>query len=254
MADSKCFLCEQTGVFVICKPLCPYFCLACEQHTPSKAVLANQKDCTFPAAVALTTNAALATQLHSICEEMPGHVLDELGRRSKEAWTARLVLNPSELVGYKDRNRLFRFFIRAGLTYPNEFIGEAESEELLISMVRTRTSLDVVETAFVHWPVGKEPFRVLQSILRSPYGVVEKRHLFELLLPKYVTLALNRSQKKSLQIAEMIKDKSIKRLIQSYIQYLELLYVLKATELASITRRLPSTLRRYMVETYFSLD
>lgn len=202
----------------------------------------------------LTTNAVLAHQLHSICEAIPGHVLAELGRRSKEAWTAQLVLNPKELVGSKDRSRLFRFFIRAGLTYPNELTGEAESEELLIAMVRKRTSLDVVETAFVHWPVGEEPFRVLQSILNSPYGVVEKRSLLELLLPQYVTLALNRSQSRSLQIVEHVKNKPIKQLVLSYIQYLERLYVLKATELASITRRLPRTLRRYIVETYFTLE
>jgi hypothetical protein len=255
MDAQQCGICERKASGIACKSIPPYFYFTCGIHpAPREAILAESSDLIYPTAVVLVENAALASRLYSTGQKIPKHVLDEQGRWSRDVWAVRLVLNPRGIMNFKDRIRLFRFLIAAGVTYPNEFVGDTESEELLTDMLKRRISLDVIEEAFASWPVGKDPFKVLQTIIKSHYGTVEKKWLLELMIPHYVTLALNQNQKKSLVIVKRAKDKTVKRLVLSYIQYLELLYVLKATEIASVTRRLPATLRRYMVESYFTLD
>lgn len=255
MDDKKCGICKRKATDIACQATPPYFYFACRIHpAPAETILARSSDFIYPAAVALVQNVALASRIYTTGQKIPRHVLGELGRWSGDVWATRLLLNPHEILSFGDRIRLFRFLIAAGVTYPNEFVSDTESEELLIDMLKKRISLDVIEGAFSIWPVGKDPFKVLQAIIRSSYGTVERKWLLELMLPHYVTLALNQNQRKSVEIVKRAKNKTIQRLVLSYIQYLELLYVLKATEIAAVTRRLPASLRRYMVETYFTLD
>ena len=207
----------------------------------------------FALAVQLLQDPGLSQQFWSQFAALPENVVKELAstwRETENCCRFRALARPEDLVRLKDRDRLLRFLLKAGVQFPSGFITEARAERLLEQMLQARTSVSVIKSAFAKWPVGADKFRVLACLVKSPYAPFEKKLLIEAMLPYYVELALSKDVQRSIAVIESLKDKKLKRLAMSYVRYLQSLYILKATEISRVTLRLPRSLRRYIVEVF----
>jgi hypothetical protein len=251
--EPLCASCKDPATRVYVKPHSLTFC--CSLHSAKVHGFPIEKSNSgfFELAERLLQNPHLSHEFWGQYLALPKNIAKELASSWKETedyCRFRALARPEDLVRLKDRDRLLRFLMKAGVQFPNNIIMEVRAERLLEQMLRARTSITVIQSAFARWPVGADKFRVLGCLLKSPYAPFEKKVLVEMMLPYYVELALNQSLSRSIEIIELTKDVKLKRLAMSYVNYLQSLYVLKATEVCSITMRLPRSLRRYIVEIF----
>ena len=250
--EITCASCKVSAVRVYVKPHSLTFC--CNLHTSKDLGFPIERSSDlFEHAQQLAQKPRLSHEFWGQYLAFPENIAKELAsswRQEKDFCRFRALARPEDLLRLKDRDRLLRFLIKVGVQFPNDIVVEARAERLLEHMLRAKTSITVIQSAFTQWPVGADKFRVLGCLLRSPYAPFEKKVLMEMMLPYYVELALSRSFSRSIEIIERMKDPKLKRLAMSYVNYLQSLYVLKATELSSITMRLPRSLRRYIVEVF----
>ena len=252
MADPVCFSCPTPATNVQISSDSLRF--LCKYHGPS-AKITSATPQLYSLALHLHHHPAIAAQYWALSHTLPDKIIQELKNSwncTEETCRFRVIGQPEDLLELRDRDRVLRFLSKAGLKFPNLFVGEARAETILVTMVKYRASISVIPLVFEKWPAGKDKFRVLEAIIRSKYASIEKKLLMELLLPYYVELALNQSTVRSKAVIERLKDRTLKAFAYSYIRYLENLYVLKATEINPVTRRLPKPLRRYIVEIFIT--
>lgn len=263
---AKCLECsknQQRITELVAAYICqspPYCRLACAAHRGVYAsfcsLVAEKGEKQFDTMVRIAADQSLSQRLLEMGQRLDKRFVAENSRAfgSETLVMYRAVTSPASFLGSKTRDRSFRFIIKAGIRYPNEFFGDEEAASLLTQMIKYRISVSVLQEAFERWPQPRDKQKVLQSLVKNGYSPFEKRLVLELLFPHYVELSMNKNQNESMDIIKRIQDKAVRALMLSYVQYLMRLYVLKAFELESITRRLPRNLRRHIVETFFSIE
>lgn len=256
METPGCALCRDSFRPTTCVSLQPPLLqFLCALHSQSclGSIIYQRNRHFFALAVQLSRNPDLSQQFWAQFAALPEQIARELAskwREGEDCCRFRALARPEDLIQLKDRDRLLRFLLKAGVQFPNDFITEVRAERLLEQMLQTRTSVTVIQSAFTKWPVGADKFRVLSCLVKSPYAPFEKKLLIEKLLPYYVESALKEDMARSIAVIESLKDKKLRRLAMFYVSYLQSLYILKATELNKVTLRLPRSLRRYIVEAF----
>lgn len=233
----------------------PVICFLCPQHSAPGFIVMRSSAQLFDMARQLAQESPLPEQFWSIFTAVPDKIAQELAvcwRSSSDLCRFRALASPEDVILLKDRNRLLRFLRKAGLRFPNAFISEARAEQILIRMIKARISINVIQDAFERWPCGNDKFKVLGSLVKNPHSPFENKLLIELLLPHYLGLTLGKDTSRSVNLLGRLKDAKLKKVVLSYIRYLQNIYILKATEICAVTRRLPKSLRRYIVEVFIS--
>ena len=251
MAEPLCALCPNSADVASITP--PVLRFLCHQHSTPGFLVQRSSAPLFAVAVQLAQNTQLAEQFWSIFTALPDKIAQELSISwgiPKDLSRFRALASPEDVILLKDRNRLLRFLRKAGLRLPNALIPEARSEQILVKMIKSRISINVIQDAFERWPCGNDKFKVLGSLVKNPHSQFEKKLLIELLLPHYLGLTLGKDTSRSVSVVGRLKDEKLKQVVISYIRYLQNIYVLKATEICTVTRRLPKPLRRYIVEVF----
>ena len=253
MDPAPCSDCLHSPASVLCHAVSPYFSSACHLHIPRLPcnVLATSTDPVFPIAVSLTHNPLKAEKVFFLGTKLPIAVTNEGNPgKTRETNAALMVLCPAKAMKNRFNSWLLHSLISADFRYPNEFIGDVQSEKLLIAMVKRRIPVNTMQLAFWRWPKSKRPLDLLRAIVKSHYGEVEIRDLMQVLMPVYVPKMLIADREQTHFIVNQSSSSFRKTYLCLYIHYTELLFLLLAFEKCLPLHRLPGSLLRLIIETH----
>ncbi len=252
MAD-LCSVCSRPADLALLTP--PALQFLCNWHYLRGTFIERSNAPLFAAAVELSQQSHLSEQFWEAFASLPAEIVTELASAwqvSEDHSRFRALARPEDIMLLKDRDRLLRLLRKAGVCFPNAFISEIRAERLLVQMLKSRMSLGVIKQAFVKWPAGPDKFKVLGHVVKNRYGPFEKKLLVELLLPHYLGLTVGRDTPRAISVIARLEDEKLKKMVLSYIRYIQNMSVLKAVEVNRVTMQLPRSVRRYIVEVFIA--